>query len=338
MAAGCLLLSACGKDAKQGTEQPVATPAAPSETGGNSMEDNKGNAKDENNPVSDEELAQGEAVYDAMAGYIMYQGVYYEIMENNEVRIPDYYDIDITELIIPDEIVYEGNNYQVVEIGEEAFASMYGLEKVVMGNNVRTLGKSAFDNCSDLQEVILNGNLRNIGEHAFNGCEMLVRITIPEGVVSIGEEAFCSCYALKEIDLPETLQTLGDNLFFDCAALESIKIPASIGTIPYGMFTNCSGLSKVEIADGMLVIGKEVFWACEALTEIVIPKSITYIADQAFYSSGLRSITFLGGNITLGQGLFDFCDDFAMIYTREETADYYKSALEEYETEFGIVE
>lgn len=286
---------------------------------------------------TDEERAEYTVVYDEAAGYLMYQGIYYEVTGEDTVQIPDYYDIEMTELVIPDTITYEGNTYRVTRIAEDAFSYYYDLARIVLGNNVEVLEDSAFMGCSDLTEVIFGTGLKEIGAEAFAECDMLTAVDLPEGVTTIGEEAFCSCVALESIRLPSTLLVLGENMFFDCTALKSVSIPASVETIPYGLFTNCEALETVELAEGLLVIEEEAFWACEELKTLVLPESLVYIGDRAFYSSGFESMTFPDKRISVGDGVFDFCEALTTIYVSENTAEYYEGLFEDYMLQFETV-
>lgn len=282
--------------------------------------------------ADDEERAKTEVIKDEHSGHLMYQGIYYDILDEACARIVDYYDLEMTELLIPDTITWEGKTYLVTQIGEDVFSYHYDLEKLVLGNNVKVIEANAFCGCSSLSEIVFGTGLEEIGGHAFEGCDVLPAITLPQGLKSIGAEAFCSCTALKSITLPESLLTLGDNMFFDCESLERVHIPASVETIPYGLFTNCASLSEVELSEGLTVIEEEAFWACEALTTLTLPNSLVFIGDRAFYNSALESIAFPDKRISIGEGIFDFCDALTTIYVSGNAASYYEETFgEEYE-------
>lgn len=71
------------------------------------------------------------------------------------------------EVFIPSTISYNGNNYTVTVIGEEAFSW-----------------------CSELTAVTIPNSVIYISKKAFSGCYGLTSITIPNSVTSIGESAF----------------------------------------------------------------------------------------------------------------------------------------------------
>ncbi|WP_227472067.1 leucine-rich repeat domain-containing protein [Parabacteroides bouchesdurhonensis] len=78
----------------------------------------------------------------------------------------DKYTGDIT---IPVKVSDQGTEYDVVEIGEEAFRECKTLTSVTFaeGSKVETIGKLAFFKCSDLQSITIPSSVITIGESAF---------------------------------------------------------------------------------------------------------------------------------------------------------------------------
>ena len=98
--------------------------------------------------------------------------------------------------IIPDNIVLDGENYQVTTIAEGAFDGFgyriyyddeydyedYGIFSVTIGSNVTTIGKNAFRKCKYLKEITIKSeNLQFIGKNAFKGIAKNAVIKVPEG-------------------------------------------------------------------------------------------------------------------------------------------------------------
>jgi hypothetical protein len=90
------------------------------------------------------------------------------------------------DLIIPATITYEGDVYDVTEIGSYAF-----------------------ENCTSLTSITIPESVTSIGERAFYACSNLTAITIPEGVTSIGYSAFYDCSSLTAITIPEGVTSIG---------------------------------------------------------------------------------------------------------------------------------
>ena len=61
----------------------------------------------------------------------------------------------------------------VVNIGNNAFFSCYGLISLSFPNSVRRIGESAFENCHELKIIRLPQNLMYIGNYSFYDCANL---------------------------------------------------------------------------------------------------------------------------------------------------------------------
>ncbi|MDE6633456.1 MAG: leucine-rich repeat protein, partial [Muribaculaceae bacterium] len=70
------------------------------------------------------------------------------------------------------------------------------LEKVVIGNNVRSIPANLFRECINLNSVVIPNSVTSIGNSAFNGCS-LDTIVMGYGIKSIGSYAFSRCPASK---------------------------------------------------------------------------------------------------------------------------------------------
>ena len=80
------------------------------------------------------------------------------------------------DIVIPATITYNGEEYNVTSIGEDAFSLEYFLTSITIPAGVTT-----------------------IGERALCYCHELTSITIPDGVTSIGESAFYECSSLSSV-------------------------------------------------------------------------------------------------------------------------------------------
>ena len=74
------------------------------------------------------------------------------------------------------------------------------------------------------------------------------------------------------------------------------------------------------------------------LTEITLPKGLVYLGERAFYSCALHSITFPDRKVSVGENVFDFCEELSVIRTTKAMADYYEAVFGgwyEYDVEGG---
>ena len=99
-------------------------------------------------------------------------------------------------------------------IGEEAFRGCTSLKKLIMGNGVTEIGKCAFAWCNLLTDVTISKNLTKISSNAFALCNSLTNIIIPNGITEIGTFAFSMCNSLKTLVIPNSVDSIGENAFF----------------------------------------------------------------------------------------------------------------------------
>ena len=251
-------------------------------------------------------------------------GVYYNLDGNkreaqvtyNESAPADSYSSSYSGAVtIPQVVTFEGKEYTVTSIGEEAFFENIGLTSVTIPNSVKGIGDKAFYGCSALTSVTIPNSVTTIGEGAFSGCNALTAINIPGSVESIGMGAFSSCNALSSIIvdkdnavydsrngcnaivmiannmlvagckgtiIPNTVTGIGACAFYGCQSLTSITIPNSVRTIGLNAFALCLGLSSVNIPSSVITIGRGAFMLCSSLSSVTINGANTSIMSYAF--------------------------------------------------------
>ena len=187
-------------------------------------------------------------------------GVYYNLDGSNNQAQVTYNESAPTAsysysgaVTIPQVVTYDGKEYAVTSIGEEAFLENHGLTSVSIPNSVKSIGDKAFYGCSALTSVTIPNSVTTIGEGAFSGCDALTAINIPGSVESIGMGAFSSCNALASIIVDK------DNTVYDSRG-------------------GCNAI--VMIANNMLIAG------CKGT---IIPNTVSGIGACAFY--GCQSLT-----------------------------------------------
>ena len=121
-------------------------------------------------------------------------GIYYNLITKAKqaevTKNPNKYSGAIT---IPEKISYEGLEYDVIKICDEAFHSCSGIISVSIPNSVTSIGESSFYDCQNLTTVSFGNNVKTIGKYAFRSCGKLNSITIPNSVTSIEYDAFRFC-------------------------------------------------------------------------------------------------------------------------------------------------
>lgn len=161
------------------------------------------------------------------------------------------------DIVIPETVSYEGKEYKVTRIGEQAFHGD-DLTSVVIPNSVITIAKEAFNACYKLTSVTIGNSVTTIEEKAFNTCRSLTSLTIPRSVTSIEKGAFAGC------------------------AITSLVIEDAPVSLGYQAFANCKNLVSVDLGNNIKIIGSYAFYDCDKLPSITIPNSVTEIGDWAF--------------------------------------------------------
>lgn len=160
----------------------------------------------------------------------VYQGLKYQILNNNTVMITGIENTQLSKIIIPSDI--EGR--PVESIGDRAFFQ------------------------TEITEIQISEGVKGIGEAAFCGCTLLTHVEIADSVTSIGENAFAECCALESIDIPTGISKIPWHMFWGCG-LKSVVIPDNIKEIESLSFTSCYNLERVEISKSVREIGYMAF-------------------------------------------------------------------------------
>ena len=224
----------------------------------------------------------------------------------------------ITDVVIPYQVEYDGNMYEVIGINENAFYSGYPAAtkytSFVLPNTITSIGYYAFAGASSLTSVTIPDSVTSIDYNAFYGCSSLTSITIPASVTSISDYAFYGCSSLASITIPDSVTSIGWSAFGECSSLASVTIPDSMISIELGAFRDCTGLTSVTIPDSVTSIGESAFSYCSSLASITIPDSVTSIGERAFsYCSSLTSVTIPDSVTSIDYEAFDGCSSLTSV-------------------------
>jgi hypothetical protein len=239
------------------------------------------------------------------------------------------------DIIIPEEVTYDGTVYVVLALGERAFSDCSSLASVSIPSSVTTIEMCAFANCSSLASVSIPSSVTTIGYQAFFGCSSLASVSIPSSVTTIRGQAFyrCSslasvvvpssvttieklvfwgCSSLADVSIPGSVTTIEEYAFHACSSLADVSIPGSVTTIGQYAFSYCSSLASVAIPGSVTTIEHSVFKGCSSLVSVTIPNSVTAIGKEAFWAChSLASVTLPGSVTTIGEGAFSRCSSLA---------------------------
>ena len=255
--------------------------------------------------------------------------------KSHAISADDYY--NLTNIVIPSTVTYEGKVYNVTRIGFDAFNQCDKLTFVDIPSSVKTIGVGAFYFCSSLTSITLKEGLEHIEWNAFEDCRSLENITFPNSLKTIGNYAFSNTLWYK--NHPNGAVYAG-NVFYkykgDIPQNTSFVIKeGTVSISPYAFvkenYHEDYSLVSVSIPNSVEVIGEGAFYRCRALTSIVIPAGVTTIETLAFhYCKALKSVTCeavnppaLSGSVFLSTPIAD-----ATLYVPAESIEAYQTATE----------
>ena len=229
------------------------------------------------------------------------------------------------EIIIPESVSINGNNYAVTAIADLAFYDCYSLNgALIIPNTVKTIGDYSFHDCQ-FTSLTLSNTLLSIGNGAFSNCHLLNgTLTIPESVTYIGEYAFAGCSGFTgNLSIPNSITTINDYTFIGCYGFTSLTLPEFLTSIGEGAFKDCQGFTNtLTLPSSLTNIGEYAFSWCLGFTgDLIIPESITYISAYAFDNcQGFTGKLSLPSTLTyIGDNGFMGCVFFTKVITLATT-------------------
>ena len=98
-------------------------------------------------------------------------GIYYNLnSQTKEAEVtqnPNKYTGDV---VIPEQIEYLGDIYNVVSIDDSAFGGCSGLTSITIPNSITRISSRAFRKCSGLTSITIPNSVTSIGSSAFSVC------------------------------------------------------------------------------------------------------------------------------------------------------------------------
>ncbi len=239
---------------------------------------------------------------------------------------------DLQEVEIPYEVEYDGVQYTVLGVGENAFTPARNLESVEFSG-------------------IEYGRFFYIKSRAFAGCSKLKEVDFVS-VNEFGNQSFADT-AIEEVELNGNVKITG-NPFSICDNLTKLRIFGGTGD-RYDSRENCnaiietktntliSGCKNSTVPSSVTAIGEQAFYACENLTLENLPTSVISIGRQAFaYCTNLAIEHLPTSVVNVGANAFDYTPLYPLDKEPEEGAHYidhilYKYYSTDYETPRALV-
>lgn len=126
------------------------------------------------------------------------------------------------DLVIPEQISYNGRTYTVFSVDENAFAGSENLTSVSLPSTVRALSSCAFLGCTNLRQV-----------------------TLPKGLLAISNCAFLGCSSLQQVTLPRHAEKVDSFTFYCCSSMTSVVLPHRIRTVRHGALEHLPAMTHL---------------------------------------------------------------------------------------------
>lgn len=230
--------------------------------------------------------------------------------------VPDYEGV----YIIPERVYYEGDNYEVVAIGDSAFWLSHAT-RIQLPNTVRRIGVAAFALDEELTDITLPLHLTELAPYALAGTSV-VDVVLPEGVERVGENAFDWCVQLHTVILPSTMKEIDASAFDGCFNLYEVYCAATEPPVVTGD-VSMTGIWNVDLvvpdADARDLYEADDAWGDPDAFAVYLNEDISVpmlLESEDFADSWLR--VGLGNHVA-----YKIYDGFGDLMAVTAASDYY---------------
>ena len=218
----------------------------------------------------------------------------------------------ITDVVIPDTVVYNGAKYAVAEVNANAFG--YCTKIVSVNVNAQKIASRAFISINKLKTVVLGDNVRTIGAEAFSSCTKLEALDLPAHLETMGKDMIADCPLIDKLYIPASVCMVGSQKYF--AHMNSIVV--SPDNEYYNSNNECNAIIETStkklvaacpltiLPDDVEIIGEDAYRWSE-LTELTLPSSVTAILASAFRNSSIERIVLPNSLTSIGEEAFYEC-------------------------------
>ncbi len=265
---------------------------------------------------------------------------------------------ELTSVIVPQSINYDGKTYAVTQLDDDCFNRCEKIKTVTLPSTIAEMGKSAFSGCYALESVNLGDTrITEIPSACFSACRKLQSITIPATVTSIYRNPFVQNLELKSINVeegnpsfksiegvlfsisgktlqaypcgkattyvvPEGTDSIGGEAFNTDQVLASLTLAASVSFIGSSAFLYCDQMTSLVIPEESRLreIGMSAFSSCKKLTgHLALPETLTTISSNAFMKTSITGVTIQPGVTSIGTNAFSACVNLSKLEIKGET-------------------
>lgn len=209
-----------------------------------------------------------EGTYDDSTDMIVTDYFAYRI--ENEVAILSEVLTQQPSATVPNILLYEGKEYPIEIIGENAFQDDSVLLEITLPKGLREIQTGAFYGCDNILEITIPDSVERYGDGIFFNCERLEKVKLGDGLEGIPDEMFSNCYALSEFQCPESLLYIGAEAFWGCENLKKFTFPSKLVSVGSRAFYS-SAVETLEIQSSSLKISEDMFEGMDNLQTLTVP-------------------------------------------------------------------
>lgn len=267
----------------------------------------------------------------ATAQNFMSGGIGYHVLSADdhtvEVTVKETFTPYSGNISIPATVTYNGSTYDVVALGEQAFAQA-SLSGITIPSSVRQIKRECFLFATGPSTITIPASVAVIEPLAFAANNLTTinvdednpyfmsmdkmlfskdtttlveclktksgAVTMPQCTRHLAATAFAYCHNITGVTLPEGLESIGDWAFVDNQRLNNIVIPSTVTHIAPSPFVNCPALSNLSMAEGNTHYYMDGMMIYTAGGDSLV--SCHKSADSVFLPSTLRYVNGFGGN------------------------------------------
>ena len=263
-----------------------------------------------------------------------------------------------TEVNIPEHIEYEGNNYEVRRIENQAFKKCNLITKITIPKTITYIGAYPFRDCVNMKEFIfedgdaelqvstavkwfnesctiehiyLGRNLNPSNYSPFQNITTLTKVEIGDMVTELPNNCFWGCTNLTNIIWGKNLKIIRKYAFYQ-TGLKTVKLPDTIEEIGGRAFSRCENLEFVYIPSGRIgsySYGSNSFSDNPKLETVVIGDNATSMYLCSFDYNDLLHTVKIGSNVkTIDSSSFNNSPNVECVYSYAKTPPTYKMDIE----------
>lgn len=209
-------------------------------------------------------------------------GLWYSVASEGEVMVipnPDQSKYALSDVVIPESVVFEGIEYAVTQIDDYAFQG-----------------------CTDIVSLIISKSVVNIGASAFEGCTGMKFLRFADGTTPLSFEnnlqfmqsPLDSLVVGRDLDYASGSRAGGYSPFAsmsrEFSPIKYVEFTDSVTSIPSRLFERCTTIEKVFIGQNVTSIADNLFRYCTAL-KVVVCKTVTPPSSRRSIITSDNSVT-----------------------------------------------